>query len=323
MALKTAIKWTDHTFNIVWGCTKVSPGCKNCYADTLASRYGHDVWSPGKPRRTFGEKHWREPIKWNRSAERDGERRNVFCSSMCDIFEDHPTTQTELQKLWPLITATPSLDWQLLTKRAERIVLGLPPDWGCGYPNTWLGVSIENNDYVERADHLRRIPATVRFISYEPALGPLDRLDLTGIDWVIFGGESGHYFRKHEDDWARATFRRCRDAGVAFFFKQSSGLYPGRGELDGQTPRDFPKPRVITTSPLSDPNECGLYIGLDIDPPGQTKASYGWPPGSAPLLPPLPPRGSSRHRLRVQQLLRTASHTAIDGLFESSLPPIV
>jgi hypothetical protein len=102
---------------------------------------------------------------------------------MCDNFEGHPTIDAERAKLWPLIRATPWLDWQLLTKRADRIADNLPPDWGKGWPNVWLGVSIENNDYVGRADHLRKIPAAVRFVSYEPALGPLDRLNLKGIDW--------------------------------------------------------------------------------------------------------------------------------------------
>jgi protein gp37 len=191
MAQKTTISWTDHTFNIAWGCTKVSPGCKNCYADALSHRYGHDVWGPGKPRRIFGEKHWREPLQWNSQAQSQGVRHRVFCSSMCDVFEDHPTIDGEREKLWSLIRATPWLDWQLLTKRPGRIRPALPADWGGGYGNVWLGTSIESNDYTARADILRTIPATVRFISYEPALGPLDQLNLTGIDWLIYGGESG------------------------------------------------------------------------------------------------------------------------------------
>ena len=130
-------------------------------------------------------------MTWNREAEANGIRQRVFCSSMCDVFEDHPTIDAEREKLWPLIRATPSLDWQLLTKRADRMADRLPADWGGGYPNVWIGVSIENNDYVDRADRIRDIPAVVRFISYEPALGPLDQLNLSGIDWVIYGGESG------------------------------------------------------------------------------------------------------------------------------------
>ena len=195
MGRETIIGWTHHTFNIVWGCTKVSPGCKTCYADRNSRRYGHNVWGPNAPRRTFAAEHWAEPLKWNRDAEAAGERRRVFCASICDICEDHPITIEEVKKLWPLIRATPWLDWLLLTKRPERYPLILPSDWGEGYPNVWLGTSIENNDYVHRADELKKIPATVRFISYEPALGPLDKLSLDGIDWVIYGGESGPGFR--------------------------------------------------------------------------------------------------------------------------------
>lgn len=174
MAEKTGIAWTHHTFNISWGCVKVSPGCKFCYADELAERVGWSVWGPSQPRRTFKDKHWQEPLKWQKAAEQAGARHKVFCSSMCDNFEDHPTIIAELAKLWPLIRATPNLDWQLLTKRADRIASSLPGDWGAGYPNVWLGVSIENNEWAWRADYLSRIPAVVRFVSYEPALGPLD-----------------------------------------------------------------------------------------------------------------------------------------------------
>lgn len=245
MPEKTLIAWTSHTFNIAWGCVKVSPGCKFCYADGLADRYGFDVWGPKKHRRTFGDKHWAEPLKWSAAAERAGERRRVFCSSMCDVFEDHPTIEAERAKLWPLIRRTPWLDWQLLTKRADRIRDNLPADWGDGWPNVWLGASIENNDYVSRADWLRVIPATVRFVSYEPALGPLDKLDLTGIDWLIFGGESGPHFRQMDVQWARDIKARCESAGTAFFFKQSAHRFTERGtELDGQTVRHYPTPRL-------------------------------------------------------------------------------
>lgn len=245
MAESTIIAWTHHTYNVAWGCVKVSPGCKNCYADTLSRRYGQDVWGPKKPRRTFGEKHWSEPLKWQREAEKAGERRRVFSSSMCDIFEDHPTITAETRKLWPLIRATPMLDWQLLTKRPERIAGQLPDDWGDGYPNVWLGTSIENTDYAWRADHLRILPATVRFISYEPALGPLDDLDMTGLDWVIYGGESGPGYRAHDLAWPRAMEKKCAASGTAFFFKQSSAHRTEMGiELDGRLVRNYPVPRI-------------------------------------------------------------------------------
>ena len=255
MSEKTIIAWTDHTFNIAWGCVKISPGCKNCYADTLSQRYGHDVWGKNKPRRTFGDKHWDEPIKWVRDWARGnwgvlgkGSPHLVFSSSMCDVFEDHPTIDAEREKLWPLIRATsPALHWQLLTKRPERIADNLPSDWGTGYPNVWLGTSIEHNDYVGRADHLRDIPAAVRFISYEPALGPLPDLNLSRLDWIIYGGESGPGYRQHDLEWPREMERRCAESGVAFFFKQSSAIRTEMGiELDGRLVRNFPEPRVTS-----------------------------------------------------------------------------
>jgi protein gp37 len=131
-----------------------------------------------------------------------------------------------------------------LTKRAERIAVCLPDDWQDGYPNVWLGVSIESNEYRWRADHLREVPAVVRFISYEPALGPLNQLDLRGIDWVIYGGESGPRFRKHHLDWPRQIRDICRAAGVAFFYKQSSAIRTEmETTLDGETIHEFPTPR--------------------------------------------------------------------------------
>lgn len=259
MSQKTIIAWTDHTFNIAWGCVKISPGCKNCYADTLAIRYGHDVWGREKPRRIFGAKHWQEPLTWAREASSGkvgvlgaNNPHLVFSSSMCDIFEDHPTIAEERKKLWPLIRSTPNLHWQLLTKRADRIESNLPEDWGDGYPNVWLGTSIESNDYVGRADYLRGIPAAVRFISYEPALSALPDLNLNGLDWIIYGGESGPGYRQHDLEWPREMERRCLAADVAFFYKQSASYRTEMGiELDGRIVRKFPTPRVIQAQALS------------------------------------------------------------------------
>lgn len=254
MGAKTIIAWTHHTFNLAWGCMKVSAGCKNCYADTLSARYGHkNIWGPPKTtdRRTLSRKHWEGPLEWQNSAARAGVTRLVFSSSMCDNFEDHPTVQAELRKLWPLIRATPNLHWQLLTKRPERIRESLPNDWGDGYPNVWLGTSVEDMRVAERVDHLRSIPAAVRFISYEPALGPLDDLNLAGLDWVIYGGESGPGYRPHDLAWPRAMREKCGVAGVAFFFKQSSAPRTEMGiELDGEMVRQYPTPRSHLIAPL-------------------------------------------------------------------------
>lgn len=242
MADVTGISWTDHTHNIAWGCTKVSPGCTFCYADGLSGRFGFDIWGPKKPRRKLSIQNWNKPKRWNKDAIKEGRKHLVFSSSMCDNFEDHPEIAEELEKLWPLIRETPNLEWQLLTKRADRIAECLPDDWGTeGYPNVWLGVSIENNDYVERADYLRDVPAKIKFISYEPALGPVDKLNLDGIDWLIYGGESGPNFRPADLNWAREIRDKCKENEVAFFFKQISALKSGTSPLlDGVEYKEFP-----------------------------------------------------------------------------------
>ena len=247
MAEKTIIAWTDNTFNIAWGCVKVSPGCKNCYAETIAERrsYGRPgVWGKGTPRRTFGDSHWGKPAVWNRAAKKAGKILRAFSSSMCDNFEDHDTITQEMKRLWEVIRATPWIHWQILTKRIERVYDNLPDDWGRGYRNVWLGTSIENNDYAYRADILGEIPARVRFISYEPALGPLDQVDLSVLDWVIYGGESGPGFRPQDDAWPRQMRDLCKEAEVAFYHKQSSGIRTEMGiELDGKIVREMPLDR--------------------------------------------------------------------------------
>ena len=246
MSDRTLIAWTDHTFNALWGCEKISPGCANCYAADLSKRYGHDLWGGRKERRTFGEKHWEQPLKWNAEAREASEIALVFCGSMFDWREDHPQVDEVLPRIHDLWRRTPWLHWQMLTKRADRIADGLPADWGDGYANVWLGTSIENNDYAWRADHLREIPAVVRFVSYEPALGPLDALNLDGLDWIIYGGESGAKHRPEDKQWARDIYARCLAEGVAFFHKQSAHLWTERGiELDGEIVRHYPTPRII------------------------------------------------------------------------------
>ncbi len=161
----------------------MSTGCDNCYAAAFNKRIGRDDWGKDAPRRFFGEEHWAEPLKWNAEAAALGERHRVFCASMADVFEDRPDLVAERAKLWPLIEATPSLDWLLLTKRpaAQRRVL--PWAHREPWPNVWLGTTVENRDYLWRTDELRKVKAAVRFISYEPALGPIaDAIDLAGID---------------------------------------------------------------------------------------------------------------------------------------------
>jgi protein gp37 len=252
----SGISWTDNTFNPVIGCQKVSEGCRNCYAEFLTTkrttRYekaiGLPIW--GNPATTgryeTAESNWRNHIKWDKKAARLQTRLKVFCASLSDVFEDHPVWDRVRPRLWNLISQTPNLDWLILTKRPHRIQSNLPSNWGVGWSNVWLGTTVEDMRVAERADHLRAIPAVVRFISYEPAIGPLDAIDLTGIDWLIYGGESGPGYRKDDSDWAHAIRERCSEFGTAFFYKQSSGPYSGYSvELDGKKYLNFPVPRCV------------------------------------------------------------------------------
>ena len=239
---KTSIAWTDFTFNPWIGCTRVSAGCAKCYAESFVSgRMGLKRWGPNAPRvRT--KQPWKEIHRWNRDAIAVGRRARVFCGSLCDVFEDHPEANAIRPDLWPLIRATPALDWQLLTKRPANIDIMLPADWHiAAYPNVWLGTSIEDMRVAKRADHLRQIPAMVRFVSYEPALGPIDELDLSDIHWLICGGESGSGHRGMDLQWARDAREACRRAGTAFFFKQVSGPRSGLGaDALGEVLQAFP-----------------------------------------------------------------------------------
>lgn len=247
MSESTIIAWTDHTFNPWMGCVKVSEGCRNCYAATLTkNRMGLDLWGPASTTtRQVTKTPWQNVLKWNRDAAKAEERKRVFCASLCDVFEDHPVSNETRPRLWDLIRECTNLDWQLLTKRPERIVENLPIDWQDGWDHVWLGTSVEDMRVASRVDHLRSIPASVRFISYEPALGPLDDLDITGIDWIIYGGESGPGYRAENKDWARAMHQKCSDNGTAFFHKQSAGYRTELGiELDGKIVREYPIPRA-------------------------------------------------------------------------------
>jgi protein gp37 len=250
MSQQSAIEWTDHTFNPWWGCTKVSAGCAHCYAETLSNRYGHSVWGPRAERRLFGEKHWQEPLKWNRAAEQAGQPARVFCASMADVFEDNRALDSERERLWSLIHETPWLHWQLLTKRPENILSMVP--WDDEWPkNVWIGTSVENQVAADiRLPYLRQVPAVVRFLSCEPLIGPINDLDLTGIHWVIAGGESGVKYRPVDVQWLRDLRDRCIKVGVAFFFKQWGGRTSKSGgrELDGRVWSEFPKTPSIETN---------------------------------------------------------------------------
>jgi protein gp37 len=201
MGESTAIAWTHHTFNPWWGCTKVSEACRNCYAEAWAKRTGHaETWGASGRRRFFSDKHWAEPLKWNRKAEEAGERRRVFCASMADVFEglgqEHPDfleMHRARLRLWDLIGETPWLDWLLLTKRPESITAFSP--WiheRFFLPNVWLGTTVEDQETAaERIPHLLAAPATVRFLSCEPLLEAVSL----------------------REQWLRGAFDRCPDEG--------------------------------------------------------------------------------------------------------------
>jgi protein gp37 len=183
---------------------------------------------------------WANVRRWNRQAEATGTRQRVFVMSLGDFFEAHPVADAVRPQAWDAIRAAPWLDFQILTKRPENMPARLPAGWP--WPHVWLGVSIENDKHVHRADQLRQVPAVVHFISAEPLLGPLPSLKLTDIEWVIVGGESGPKYRPMDHAWARDLERRCARAGIAFFFKQSAAWQTEMGiELDGRVVRAFPQ----------------------------------------------------------------------------------
>lgn len=226
MGQDSKIEWTRHTFNPWWGCVKVSPACKHCYAETWAQRLALDLWGRKKERRFFGDKHWHEPVKWNTEAVATGERPRVFCASMADVFEARRDLDPWRERLWGLIEATPQLDWLLLTKRPGA-VRRLSP-WGERWPtNVWLGTTAEDQGWAnKRVPLILDVPAVVRFVSCEPLLGPIDLSawlsprDVGGLNWVIAGGESGGKARPMNPVWAESLRDQCETAGVPFHFKQ-------------------------------------------------------------------------------------------------------
>lgn len=206
----------------------MSEACQHCYAESLAKRYGHDVWGKGGERRFFGDKHWNEPVRWNRKAEEAGEPKLVFCASMADVFEDHAELPPQRERLWGLIARTPWLTWQLLTKRPENIASMVPDAWyapGAWPVNVWVGTTVETQRWAdERLDSLVGVPAPVRFVSCEPLFSDVDLLpwiaDPNGVNWVIAGGESGGKARPSHPDWFRNLRDLCTNTGVPFLFKQ-------------------------------------------------------------------------------------------------------
>jgi protein gp37 len=221
MAQDSLIAWTDHTFNPWWGCTNVSPACDHCYAEMLSTRWHRGARGKDTERWFPSEAYWAEPVKWNRKATATGTRARVFCASMGDVLEDHDALPPHRERLWRLIAETPALDWLLLTKRPVGYRTMLPPSL-LALPNVWPGVTMEHVDYTWRLDQLVALPAAgPRWVSYEPALGPVDFTPwLPAVSWIIAGGESGSQARPFDLLWARQIIAQCRAAGVAPFVKQ-------------------------------------------------------------------------------------------------------
>lgn len=237
----TAIEWTDQTWNPVTGCSKVSPGCAHCYAETLSLRFGWSKkpWTPENAAENvvLHPERLNKPLTWRKPS-------MVFVNSMSDLFHEEIPDEF-IWRVWMVMAEAERHTFQVLTKRPERAA-ELLRKWNLmcwALPNVWLGTSIENDRHVHRADALREAPATVRFISAEPLLGPLPSLDLTDIDWLIVGGESGHGARTMQPEWVRDLQGHAEADGVAFFFKQWGGRTPKAGGrlLDGREWSEYPE----------------------------------------------------------------------------------
>lgn len=234
MATKSRIEWTESTWNPVTGCTKISPGCKHCYAERMSKR----LLAMGQRNYANGFKltlqpHMLElPLKWKKPQ-------TIFVNSMSDLFHKNVPLDY-IQSVFDVMGRANWHRFQVLTKRGDRLEqIGDSLNWA---PNIWMGVSVENEKYVSRIDNLRSTNAAIKFLSLEPLLGPLDGLDLGGIDWVIVGGESGFGARPMLIDWVKRIRAQCECANVPFFFKQWGGVQKKRNgrELDGQTWNEMP-----------------------------------------------------------------------------------
>ena len=251
MSEKSAIEWTDSTWNPVTGCTKVSPGCKHCYAETFAERWRG---IPGHPyKQGFDLRLWPDridmPLMWKRP-------RTIFVNSMSDLFHEKVPLPF-IQRVFETMEKACWHTFQILTKRSKRLA-DLAPDLNWP-PNVWTGVSIETAKYLWRADHLRQVAAAVKFLSLEPLLGPLGTIDLSGIHWVIVGGESGPGARPIEAMWVKEIQKQCGANGVPFFFKQWGGVRKKQNGrvLGGRTWDEMPAPRET----LPDSRRPSVFLG--------------------------------------------------------------
>lgn len=242
MSDKSAIEWTDATWNPITGCSKVSPGCAHCYAERLSLRFGTSVgpWTPANAAANviLHEERLGVPLAWHQP-------RMVFVNSMSDLWHEL-VPDAFIVRVFDVMARAPQHTFQVLTKRPERMAAwfrGAGREWGvCPLPHLWLGVSVENDRWVSRAGPLRSVPAAIRFVSAEPLLGPLPSLDLSDLDWLIVGGESGPVHRPMDVAWVRHLRDAAKSSGTAFFFKQWGGRTPKSGgrELDGRTWDEYP-----------------------------------------------------------------------------------
>jgi len=245
MAQRSAIEWTESTWNPVTGCTKISPGCKNCYAERMAER----LQAMGQPnyrnafKLTLQLQMLELPLQWKKPQ-------TIFVNSMSDLFhKDVPLAY--IQRVFDVTRRAHWHRFQVLTKRADRLAeLSHEIDWP---NNVWMGVSVESADHVDRIDDLRTTGAHLKFLSLEPLLGPLPKLKLEHIAWVIVGGESGHRARPMDSAWVTDIRDQCARAGVAFFFKQWGGKNKKKAGrlLGGRTWDEMPTPSESTHSPRS------------------------------------------------------------------------
>lgn len=236
MSAKTSIEWTNSTWNPVSGCTKVSPGCAHCYAETFTLRFRRGgPFIPGKSTIRLHPERLKLPLSWQ-------EPRRIFVNSMSDLFHEDIPASFILEVFKVMVNANQHI-FQVLTKRHERLAkLASRLPWP---NNVWVGVSVENQRWAnQRIPYLKELPAAVKFLSCEPLLSPLDlRANLQGIHWVIVGGESGAKARKTDPNWVRQIRDQCQSVGVPFFFKQWGGLTNKAGGrvLDGRTWDEMPK----------------------------------------------------------------------------------
>ena len=232
---KSKIEWTEVTWNPATGCNKVSPGCKYCYAEVFAKR----LQGMGVNKYKNGFKLTLQPEVLNLPKRWRGNK-TVFVNSMSDMFHEKIPFDY-ISKIFKVMNECPRHTFQVLTKRSERLLeLANKITWT---PNIWMGVSVENADYTYRIDHLRNIPAKIKFLSLEPLLGPLTNLNLKNIDWVIVGGESGKKARPMRREWVLDIQKQCRAKNVAFFFKQWGGMnkkLAGR-KINGRTYDEMPR----------------------------------------------------------------------------------